>query len=133
MALMALGSLALWTAIPGAWLWLTRDLDPGGARFLVAVVGCAISMLLAGSLLVRLQAIHARISGATLPQRAARSGWVRSVSDQPGTGGGLTALEKMLAISAVVALLALVGWWAFFSDSDNPSGPTAPGTEHGSG
>ena len=27
-ALMAVGSLALWTAIPAGWMWVTRDMEP---------------------------------------------------------------------------------------------------------
>jgi len=46
-AIMVLGHLALWTLVPAAWLWLTRDLS--ATRFVISVPGCAISMFGAGA------------------------------------------------------------------------------------
>jgi hypothetical protein len=130
-ALMALGSLALWTAVPAAWLWLTRDLEPDGTRYFIVITGCAITMPIGAALLYRLEAIYAEITGAARGRVPARSAWLRSVSDERRPRGRLTLLEIFLVVSAVIALVALVGWWAFLADTSNPSGPTAPGTEHG--
>jgi hypothetical protein len=130
-ALMALGSLALWTALPIAWLWLTREVEPEGARYLVVITGSAITMLIGAGFLYRLEAFYAQVIGAASGPIQARSAWLRSVSDERRPRGRLTLLEVFLVVSAVVALVALVGWWAFLADSSNPSGPTAPGTEHG--
>jgi len=38
----------------------------------------------------------------------------------------LTLLEIFLVVSAVVAVVVLVAWWAFLADSPNPSGPLQP-------
>lgn len=130
-AVMALGSLALWTAIPAAWLWLTRDVGTDGARYFIVLTGCAITMLLGAGLLYRLEAVYAGIKGAQKKHVPAHSPWLRSVSDERRPRGRLTLLEVFLVVSAVVALVALVTWWAFLADTLNPSGPTAPGTEHG--
>jgi hypothetical protein len=130
-ALMALGSLALWTAVPAAWLWLTRDMEPEEARYFIVITGCAITMLMGAGLLYRLEAIYAEITGAARARVPARSAWLRSVSDEQRPRGPLTLLEVFLVVSAVIAVVALVGWWAFLADTSNPSGPTAPGTEHG--
>lgn len=128
--LMAIGSLALWIAIPAAWLWLTRDLQPDTTRYLIVVAGCAVTMLAGAGFLYRVEAVYARMMG-TAGHLPAHSGWLRSVSDERGPRRRLTLLEIFLVVSAVVALVALVGWWAFLADSTDPSGPTAPGSEHG--
>jgi hypothetical protein len=129
-ALMALGSLALWIAIPAAWLWLTRDLQPDTTRYLIVIAGGAITMMVAAGFLYRVEAVYARMTG-TASRLLAHSGWLRSVSDERGPRRRLTLLEIFLVVSALVALVALVSWWVFLADSPNPSGPTAPGTEHG--
>lgn len=128
-ALMALGSLALWTAVPVAWLWFTREVEPGVTRYVVAVAGSAMTMVVGAAFLFRLQAAYARMTHVAGPP-AGPPGWRRSVSDDRARRR-LTLIEIFLIGSALIALLVLVGWWAFLSDSPSPSGPTAPGTEHG--
>ena len=122
---MALGSLALWIAIPAGWLWVTRDLQPLGARFLIVIVGCVSSMLGAGVFLYRLEAVYVRMTGMAQPEPAP-PGWLRTVGDAGLSRRRLTLLEIFLVVSALVALLALVVWWAFLADSPNPSGPLQP-------
>jgi hypothetical protein len=124
-ALMALGSLALWIAIPAGWLWVTRDLQPLGARFLIVIVGCVSSMLGAGVFLYRLEAVYVRLTGATEPEPAT-PGWLRSVGDAGLPRRRLTLLETFLVVSALIALVGLVLWWALLADSPNPSGPLQP-------
>jgi hypothetical protein len=50
----------------------------------------------------------------------------RRLSYEAGDGEGVRLLELMLVISGVVALVALVVWWAFIADAANPSGPLQP-------
>jgi hypothetical protein len=122
---MALGSLALWIAIPAGWLYVTRDLQPFGPRFLIVLVGCVSSMLGAGSLLYRLEAVYRRMTGTAAPE-VAPPRWMRSAREQGRPSRSMTLLEIFLVVSAVIALVALVGWWAFLADSPNPSGPLQP-------
>jgi len=122
---MALGSLALWIAIPAAWLWLTRDLEPVATRFLIVIVGCAITMAAAGGFLFRLEAIYARMTGTPGPVLE-RPGYLRTVAEERRRRRRLTLLEIFLVVSALVALVALVVWWALLADSPNPSGPLQP-------
>jgi hypothetical protein len=122
---MAIGSLALWIAIPAGWLWVTRGLEPFGARFLIVIVGCVASMLGGGALLFRLEATYNGMTGTARPA-VATPGWLRRAGDAGLPRPRLSLLEVFLVVSAVVALLALVAWWAFLADSPNPSGPLQP-------
>jgi hypothetical protein len=116
---MALGSLGLWSIVPAAWLWLTRDMSDG-ARFVLSLPGCAITMFAFGALLFRVEAVYARMTGRD--REPAPSGWRRSAGE-PQTRRPMSLLETFLVVSAVVALLGLVAWWTFFADASDPSGP----------
>jgi hypothetical protein len=122
---MALGSLALWIAIPAGWLWVTRDLQPLGARFLIVIVGCVSTMLGAGIFLYRLEAVYARMTGTAEPELAPPR-WLRPAGDAGRPRRRMTLLEIFLVVSALVALVTLVVWWVFLADSPNPSGPLQP-------
>jgi hypothetical protein len=122
---MALGSLALWVAIPIAWLWLVRDLEPAGTRFLVTIIGCVLTMGAAGWGLYRLQDVYARTAGVA-DGEPEQPRWLRSSAGSRLAGAPLSLLDRMLVGSAMIAVVALVVWWALFSDSSNPSGPLQP-------
>lgn len=124
-ALMAVGSLALWTAIPAGWMWVTRDMEPAGARFVLTILGCVATMAGAGSLLYRLEAVHLQLSGAARPRPAPPS-WLRTVSHDRRARPRLSLLDTFMALSALIALVALVLWWVVLADSPNPSGPLQP-------
>ena len=123
--LMAVGSLALWTLIPAGWMYVTREIEPAGARFVLTIFGCVASMAGAGSLLYRLESVYFRASGTVAPDPA-RPSFLRTVSDDRAIRPRLGLLDTFMAASAVVALLALVLWWALLADSPNPSGPLQP-------
>jgi len=126
---LGVGSLAVWTLVPAAWLYLTRDVSPGGVRFLAVVLGCPLTMVALVLLLYRVDSYRQRLRGT--PERiASHSGWLRSVSDAPRSRAKSSLLEVMLVVSALIAVVVLVVWWGLVADSLNPSGPTAPGTEH---
>jgi hypothetical protein len=124
-ALMALGSLALWIALPAAWLWVTRDMDSFATRFLIVLAGCVITMVSAGVLLYRVEAVYFRAIGRATPD-VEPPRYLRTVAEERQPRRGLTLLEIFLVVSALVGLLALVAWWAFLADSPNPSGPLQP-------
>jgi hypothetical protein len=120
---LAIGSLALWIGIPAGWMWATREIE-GGGRFVLVVVGCIASMWGAAVLLFRLEDFLNRVSG-TPEREPGPPSWRR-----PASGGQrsepLSLLGVFLVISAIIAVIALVVWWAFFADSSNPSGPLQP-------
>lgn len=97
LALEALGSLAMWAAIPLAWLWiggriyaLTKSL---GADVAVAFLGFTLTLLLAVSMLRRLDE-----SWIALRRRA-------GYEQKEG------ALTQVVTISATLALLLFLLWY----------------------
>ena len=124
-ALMALGSLAVWIAVPVGWLWVTRDLESPGARFLIVLFCCPITMLGAAALLYRLDAAYAQSTQAA-GRGPEPSAWLRSVGDEPRSRHRLSLVETFLVASALIALVTLVGWWFLLADNPNPSGPLQP-------
>ena len=102
------GSLAFWTVVPIGWLHVTAGfVTHGGARFLIAMFGCPLSMAFAYLALSRIEAY--RVALGPPPRR-----------------GSWSLLEVMLVVSAVIALLVLALWWAFLADTVDPSGPLQP-------
>jgi len=100
------GSLAVWTAVPVGWLYLTGDLvSDAGARLVIVIFGCPLTMALVSVLLSRVEAHRRGLSPADEP-------W--------------SLLEVALVASAVVALVGLVLWWALLADNPSPSGPLQP-------
>jgi hypothetical protein len=123
--LMALGSLALWTAIPAGWMYATRGMEPAGARFVLTILGCVASMTGAGYLLYRLEAVYFRTAGSAARAQAPPS-FLRMAGDERVGGTRLGLLDRFMVASAVLALLALVLWWGLLADSPDPSGPLQP-------
>jgi RsiW-degrading membrane proteinase PrsW (M82 family) len=113
------GGFALWTLLPYAWLQLTGGMSPG-ARFVLVIVGLPITMALALVLLV----------GVDTYRQGLRAGWPDgapgAIDEDPAEEGRSTLLELTLTVSAIIALVGLVLWWAFLADSPDPSGPLQP-------
>jgi heme/copper-type cytochrome/quinol oxidase subunit 2 len=105
-----LGSLAFWTVLPVGWIRMTSAFEPG-AQFVLVIVGCPLTMVVAFLLLAKTEAYRRRLSPAY-------------VGEEEEEGRGL--LEVTLVGSAVLALAALVTWWFFIADTANPSGPLQP-------
>ena len=130
-AVMAAGSLAMWTLLPVAWLWLaSRIMRSNLFSYLFALLACPASMVLFARQLGRVQDAYSRRSD--LGGRSRRpSGWLRSASDERRALRGLTLLDALLIASAVVALSTLLAYILFLSHPTVITGPTAPGNEHG--
>ena len=124
-AAMAVGSLALWTIVPGGWLFATRGMESAGGRFLISITGCVLTMLALGALLYRLEGFYLERSGAR-GREVPTSTWLRSAGEDQRKQVRLSLLDKFMVASAILALLALVTWWSLLADSPNPSGPLQP-------
>ena len=106
MAGIAVGSLSLWIAVPLACLWVGSRVQAGtgsvGYALLAMMCAATVAFGLLSVALTRLNRIHGEVRVA------------RGLDD----GGGATALERVLVLSAVVAVLVAVVWFFGFRGSE---------------
>ena len=116
LALMAVGSLALWMAVPALCLYATgKATNSATAQFLTALPLTAIAMLAFGAVLASLNQVYLRVSGAIERHEAAEREDF-APGEAPGTLRG--PLEPLLVGSLIVAIVAMAGW--FFLFAENP-------------
>jgi hypothetical protein len=114
-ALIVIGSLILWIAIPAAWVWGASQLV---SRYPIvygaALLGCPATMVLWGWLLHRLNVLYLRVSGAE-PPPPSRSAWLKSMSAERKRYARGSILEISMTISLIIAIVAIGIWFFFFA------------------
>jgi hypothetical protein len=123
--LMVLGSLVLWLAVPVAWLWIGSRIDGSLEASMKAygaiAAGVPATMLVIFWLLRRVDRAHQRISGS-IPTRRLPPAWRRSLSEERDAHDPTSALDLILAGTAIAAVIALVVWFFLFAGSSLPGG-----------
>lgn len=123
-ALMAVGSVAMWVAVPIFWLWLASKLQEGSqpslGPYLLVIAGIAISMFAIGKLLARLDRLYAVVLGAPRQQRIQAS-WQRSMRGERGSTRQRTVLDSVMIVSVGLALVAFGVWFFGFAGSSLPT------------
>jgi hypothetical protein len=104
-AIMFLGSLALWLGVPLAWLWLGSRIQGGTDSIGLALGAMMVGMVLTIAVLL---VILARLNRAHVELQARRGRATR----------GPTALERVLVASAAVAVVGFAIWFFGFSGSE---------------
>jgi hypothetical protein len=122
MAVMVLGSLAMWTAIPLAALWLASQLTDsstaiGTAPLIVVAGGIPVAMALATKLLARVERRYMRVTGTDSESRTVPA-WARSLGDSSSARPGV--LDRIMIGSVAVAATALALWFFAFAGSSLP-------------
>jgi hypothetical protein len=120
--LMVLGSLAMWTAIPIAGLWIASQLTDsstqiGGGPLIVVAVGIPVAMVFAARLLVRVERRYMRVTGTT-PHSPVAPAWGRSLGDSSSERPSV--LIRIMVASVLVALTAMAVWFFAFAGSSLP-------------
>ena len=112
LVLLALGSLALWIAVPALCLWLASKVANSiGTHFLVALPLTLASMALFAALLYRLDRLYLRVTGAWLPQ------WDEDdLDDDDDLEVPRGPLEPMIIVSFAIAAVTFVVWFFFFAE-----------------
>jgi hypothetical protein len=122
---MVLGSLVLWLAVPVAWLWVASridtSLDASMRAYGAVAIGVPITMLGLFWLLRRLDQFHQQLTGSA-PSRRLAPAWRRSLSEERDLHAPTSALDIILAGTAVAAVIALVVWFFLFAGSSLPGG-----------
>ena len=121
---MALAAVNVWTGSPLAALWIGSRLQGAGPPkmgpvFVVLVLIAIFSLALMWAL-ARLGAAHDRITGQ-VAQVHRHVAWLRSMRGErpqyPGEQAEITALERVMVVVVVAAMLAFEIWFFFFSTS----------------
>ncbi|HKP91973.1 MAG TPA: hypothetical protein VJT75_18540 [Thermoleophilaceae bacterium] len=123
-ALMAVGSVALWLVIPVAWIYgvssQVKSTQPTLGPYLLILVGVPVSMFLFGKLLYRLNGAYERVTGQESEVRV-QMPWHRSMRGERDVGRRTTVLELVMMISVAIAVVAFGVWFFFFAGSSLPS------------
>ena len=125
-ALMTVGSFAMWTVVPAGGLWLASQLSDSFVQLsavaaLAAVVAIPAGMLLTAKLLAQLELIHARLTGRRPPSGGRYvPAWRRSVSDSR-SGKPAGVLDRIMAATVLAAAIGLVGWFVLFAGQGGAS------------
>jgi hypothetical protein len=124
--LMVLGSLMLWLAVPVAWLWVASHIDDSleasFKAYAAVAIGVPATMLIMFALLRRLDDAHQRLTGVVETKKLAPA-WRRSLSEERDLHAPTSALDIILAGTAIAAAIALAIWFFFFAGSSLPGGP----------
>ena len=91
---MALGCAVLWAGIPFGWFWLAAVISDNATTFyVIALLGVPATMIAWGFALARVNRVYLRLSGTQEPK----------------------LLHALLVGSVVLAILAFLVWYFFFS------------------
>jgi cell division septal protein FtsQ len=113
LVLMALGSLALWTAVPLATLRFgVHQFESPALNLIAGLILVPLAMILFGMVLMRLNVLYLRVTGnfAYDPDE-----------DRPRRLRG--PLEPLLVWSLLVALVAISYWFFFLAEGPGHLGP----------
>jgi hypothetical protein len=112
--LMVIGAFALWIGVPAGVLWGLGNLITNKTEHLIlGLLAVPLGMVLVGIVLAWLNAAYLRVSGANLSEDE-EDEWT------PRLRG---PLDRIVGVSAVIALLAFLAWMFF---GDVQTGPSAP-------
>jgi hypothetical protein len=118
LAAMCAGSVMLWLGVPAGWIWLASRLTSTNHFVFLAALGCCpptMIALLGG--LARLQDAYGRLGGDDTRKRRVPPAWRRSLRAERRPHQPPTALDVILVVSAVCAVMALHAWFFFLSNS----------------
>lgn len=116
------GSFTLWLGIPVAWLWLaSRIADEYPTFFVVALLGCPLTMAAFGLLLARVNSAYMRVSGEA--RAARRTAWLRSLSGERRPRRPRALLDMSMTVSVLVALVLLSIWFLLYATNYGPPTP----------
>ena len=124
MALMAVGSVAMWLGVPLALVYVASKLadtpNPSMGPYLLIIVGLPIGMAVVGKGLGALNRAHVRLTGAETDEY--RPGWTRSMRGERRVDRRNGVLDRVMILSVAVAGLVFAIWFFAFAGSSLPGG-----------
>ena len=117
-ALMAIGSVALWVGVPLFWLWvasrLAQSSRPSLGLYVLVLVATPVTMFVVGKALGWLDAVYGRLTG-TLPDTRVQTPWLTSLRGDREIARQRTILGPVMVISVSVALALFAIWFLVFA------------------
>ena len=121
---MAAGSVVMWLVSPVAWLWIasrmTDSSQPSLGPYVLVLVGMALTAVVIGKGLGKVNRAHMRVTGRLSDKREARS-WNKSMRAERGRTHDRGVLEQVMAISVSCALVLFGIWFFAFAGSSLPT------------
>jgi hypothetical protein len=112
---LVIGAFVLWVGVPAAVLWALGELVADPTQHLIlGLLAVPLGMIVFGLLLATINGAYLRLSGVSLPGPDDEDEW------RPRLRG---PLDHIIGISAVICLLAFLGWLIFGSAGVGPAGP----------
>ena len=123
-ALMVLGSLALWIGIPVGWLWVGSQVASESQQtslgtYLLVLAAIVLSMIAMGKALSKLNQVYGRVTGDE-PYVRVRMPWHRSMRGDEDSRPPRQILDVVMVTTVALAGLALLVWFALFAGSPLP-------------
>jgi hypothetical protein len=115
LALMVIGAFALRVGVPAVLLWALGKLSSDATQHLIlGLIAVPLGMVLFGLVLAVLNTAYLRVTGVSFARSDDESDW------RPRLRG---PLDRIIGISAVVCVVAFLGWLLFGSAGVGPAGP----------
>jgi hypothetical protein len=122
-AVMVVGSVVMWLVSPVAWLWIasrmTDSSQPSLGPYLLVLVGMALTAVVIGKGLGKVNRAHMRLTGRLTDKRHHAS-WNKSMRGERASTQDRGVLEQVMAISVSCALVLFGVWFFAFAGSSLP-------------
>jgi hypothetical protein len=124
-AVMAIGSIALWIGVPIGWLWIgsqwqADSQSTGFGPYVAVLFGIIVSVAVLAKGLAILNRAYGRVAGDD-PTMRVRLPWHRSMRGDEDSRYQRNVLDVVMVISVSIAVLAMGIWFFFFAGSPLPS------------
>lgn len=123
LALMAIGSIAMWLGAPIGWIFVASRLQhgtqPSLGPYVLVIVAVPATMVVIARGLGALNRRYTRYIGADTDTRV-RLPWMRSMRDARDVHAPRTVLDVMMVGSVTIALLCMAVWFFAFAGSSLP-------------
>lgn len=117
---MAIGSIVIWLASPIAWLWIasqmTSSSQPSIGPYLLVLVGMALTAVVIGKGLGKVNRVHMRVTGR-LRTRREPAAWNRSMRGERVRTRDRGVLDSVMLISVSAAFTIFAIWFFGFAGS----------------
>jgi hypothetical protein len=120
-ALMAVGSVALWLGVPFLWIWIASQMadstQPALGPIVLVLVAVPVTMVAIGKALGRLNRLYAEVVAAPTGTRAQhQTPWLRSMRGERDAHRPRTVLDVVMVVSVSIAVCVMAIWFLLFAE-----------------